>query len=90
MDHAYQKNGSDAAPSIIQTMIVMFIKMGTPVGTLDGQNPQAPLMGNLTDGYSTQAGIMGFCLVVALISIPLMLLVNPCVNSKKASDVDEG
>ena len=32
---------------------------------------------------------MRFCIVVALISIPLMLLVNPCLNSKKASEIDE-
>jgi len=33
---------------------------------------------------------MRVMLVIALLSIPLMLLVNPCVNSKKGSDVDEG
>lgn len=32
---------------------------------------------------------MGAMLVIALLSLPLMLLVNPCVNSKKADSEDE-
>jgi len=51
MAHVYTKG--ESTPSIIQTMIVMFIKMGTPPKTIEGQNPQAPIIGTLYDGYST-------------------------------------
>jgi len=38
----------------------------------------------------SQKAVMQAMLVIAVISLPLMLLVNPCVNSKKkVADEDE-
>lgn len=84
MNHQFTKG--ESTPSIIQTMIVMFIKAGNAPATLENRNPQAPIIGSLDDKYQTQGAWMRFMLVVALISVPLMLFVNPCLNSKKASD----
>jgi hypothetical protein len=71
-------------------MIVMFIKVGSPPPTMDGKNAQSPIIGTLDDGYASQGAWMKFCLAVAMISVPLMLLVNPCINSKKAVEEEEG
>ena len=62
----------------------MFIKMGYPQKPGNNANPQAPLIGDLEDKFVAQGEVMRMLLVVALVSIPLMLLVNPCVNGRKA------
>lgn len=78
---------TEIAPGIIQTMIVMFIKTGVRDPAKPGQCP-------LASEYSTcdqatvipdQTATMQSLLLVALATVPLMLLVRPVWEAFKSS-----
>lgn len=61
----YQRNPGEA-PSVIATMINMFLNLGEPKNATETQ-----ILGPL------QPAIIKVCLVLAIISVPTMLLVKP-------------
>jgi V-type H+-transporting ATPase subunit a len=65
------------APSIITTMIVMALGMGKPPPS----DTQLPIIGAhaLEGDWSTQTSVMQVCMLIFVVSIPLMLCVKPIV-----------
>jgi V-type H+-transporting ATPase subunit a len=75
-----EKETNEVAPALIKTMIVMFINQGN----------KPPPHGDLkveADVINNQKSIMQILLITALVTVPLMLLVNPCVESRKGKHV---
>ena len=82
---AVQQETGQYAPSIINTMIIMVINGGVEPPPEDGKPGFAPV-------FENQTALMQNLLVIALITIPSMLLVNPICASrkhKKPSNVGE-
>lgn len=68
----YKENPGMTAPGVINTMIAMFIGMGT-------KSPNSKEI----DMVDNQTFVLRSLLVVAAISVPLMLLVDPCYKSRQ-------
>jgi V-type H+-transporting ATPase subunit a len=70
--------GDKPAPGIIQTMITMFIQMG-----YKAEDDDSP------DIISNQTSVMQINLILALISVPMMLLGVPCLSGRGHKKTDE-
>jgi V-type H+-transporting ATPase subunit a len=70
-----EKETGEKAPALIKTMIVMFINQGNKPPPQKGQAAEADVIGN-------QSTVMHILLITALVTVPLMLLVNPCIESR--------